>query len=88
MVQQKWNIADKLPSNECMLMDFNLRNCTKYSVSQFYMFSKIWYCALKYHQSSLVSIDSVEKNYILTTADLYFDAAVIAWLAKVHFKGN
>lgn len=32
----------------------------------------------KYHQSSLVSIDSVEKNYILTTADLYFDAAVIA----------
>ena len=69
MVQQKWNIADKLPSNECMLMDFNLQNCTK-------------------HQSSLVSIDSVEKNYILTTADLYFDAAVIAWLAKVHFKGN
>ena len=35
------NIADKLPSNECILMDFNLQNCRKYSVSQFYMFSKI-----------------------------------------------
>ena len=46
------------------------------------------FCALKYHQSSLVSIDSVEKNYILNTADLYFDAAVIAWVAKLHFKGN
>ena len=37
----KKNIADKVPSNECILMDFNLQNRRKYSVSQFYMFSKI-----------------------------------------------